>query len=398
MRILFLSRWYPYPLDNGSRIRVFNLLKILSVQHEVDLLSFVEREISQTQLDAMAAYCRHIAVAIYIPFQPDRIHALKGLFSVQPRSAKATYSLEMQTLVDALTRARRYDVVIASQVDMIPYTPQGIPAILEELEFATLVEQYTKATSLPRKVRHGLTLSKLRRYLQACLPRFAACTVVAQHELDHVRRAVPSYGGRLAVVPNGVDRAYYTGDFGSLRPDTLIYAGAVTYQANYDAVDYFVRVILPLIQEQRPQVQLFVTGGTGDVAVEHLRCRPGVHFTGYVDDLRPLVAQSWVAVVPLRRGGGTRLKILEALALGTPVVATSKGAEGLDLVPGQDILIGDQPRTFADNVLQMLGDPDQRARLQAAGHSAIARYDWRAIGEHFCHLVEGVAEDTDIRR
>jgi len=125
--------------------------------------------------------------------------------------------------------------------------------------------------------------------------------------------------------------------------------------------------------------------------VDRLPNRDGVVFTGYVDDVRPVVARSWVGIVPLLTGGGTRLKILESLALGTPVVSTSKGAEGLDLVPGRDILIADEPADFADAVLRVLRDASLRETLSGNGRRAVARYDWQAIGPEFCDFVEEIA-------
>jgi glycosyltransferase involved in cell wall biosynthesis len=178
-------------------------------------------------------------------------------------------------------------------------------------------------------------------------------------------------------------------------PDTLIYSGSLTYHANYAAVDFFLRDIFPIIRAQRPGARLTVTGRLDGVPTERLSQQPGVTFTGYLDDIRPLIAGSMVNIVPLRSGGGTRLKILESLALGTPVVATPKGAEGLDLVPGRDLLIADQPADFAQAVLSLLADPDLRQTLRHNGRTAVeARYDFARIGESFCEFVESVVAEA----
>ena len=187
---------------------------------------------------------------------------------------------------------------------------------------------------------------------------------------------MPGYEG-LAIVPNGVDLEVNSGDFGAPRPDTLIYSGALTYDANFDAMAFFLRDVFPLIRARRPNVHLRITGGYQGVPIEQLPLGTGVELTGYLDNIQLAVAQSWLCVVPLRVGAGTRLKILEAMALGTPVVSTSKGAEGLEVTHGEDILIADEPEEFANGVVRLLEDRDLRARLSINGRRLVEEtYSW----------------------
>jgi glycosyltransferase involved in cell wall biosynthesis len=175
------------------------------------------------------------------------------------------------------------------------------------------------------------------------------------------------------------------------EPDTLIYPGALSYDANLDAMRYFLREIFPRIRAARPGVRLRITGKTTPEQRAALPSTEGVELTGYVHDIRAAVAGAWAEVVPLRAGGGTRLKVLEALAIGTPVVSTSKGAEGLDLAAGEDLLIADTPEQFAQATLKLLGDPMLRERLAARGRATVqARYDWRTIAGQLTDLVEQV--------
>jgi glycosyltransferase involved in cell wall biosynthesis len=180
----------------------------------------------------------------------------------------------------------------------------------------------------------------------------------------------------VAVVPNGVDLAGCAGPWPPPAPDTLIYPGALSYDANHDAVGYFIGAILPRIRSERPEVRLRVTGRATEAQIASLPRAEGVECTGYLDDVRPAVAGAWAEVVPLRKGGGTRLKVLEALALGTPVISTCKGVEGLALVPGRDVLVADTPADFAAATLRVLGSPALRAELASAGRRAAAAYDW----------------------
>jgi glycosyltransferase involved in cell wall biosynthesis len=394
MKILLISRWFPYPPDNGSKIRVFNLIKSLSLYHQIHLISFASEAVGEEQLETLRRYCRRIDVVRYRPFQPNRWKALLGFFSLQPRSVVDTYSLEMQQGVEQARRTHSFDVVIASQMDMAPYA-MSLPdtvKILEEVELTTPHEQFARQYHPLKRLRRGLTWWKLSAYVANLLRAFDGCTVVSVAEQARVLQVLPNYQ-MIKIIPNGVDVAHYTADFGLPVVDTLVYSGALSYSANFDAVDFFLREIFPLIRAERPQVKLTITGKLEGVAIGRLPStrNNGVAFTGYLDDIRPTVARSWMSIVPLRMGGGTRLKILEALALGTPVVATSKGAEGLDLVPERDLLIADQPTDFAAAVLRLLQDPALRETLGRNGRQAVkARYDWQMIGREFNDFIETI--------
>ena len=393
MRILFLSRWFPYPSDNGSRLRIFNLLKYLSSRCTVDLISFASEPVTDEGLAAMRKYCERVDVVRYRPFQSTRWTALAGYFSSRPRSVIDTYSVEMQRRVEQVWREQPYDVVIAGQIDVAPYALAlpNVPRVFEEVEVGKFYERYVDERHPLKKMRMGLTWSKTSRYMADLLRGFDGCTVVSEREREYVRQIAPGYQpSRMHVVPNGVDLARPT-DFGAPQADTLVYSGALTYYANWEAVEFFLREVFHLIRAKRPGVQLTVTGRLDGVPVDRLPNRDGTVFTGYVDDVRPVVARSWVSIVPLLTGGGTRLKILESLALGTPVVSTSKGAEGLDLVPGRDIVIADEPANFANAVLCVLRDADLRETLSRNGRRAVTRYDWQVIGPEFCNFVQEIA-------
>lgn len=392
MKVLFISRWFPYPPDNGSKIRVFNLVRHLALTHEVDLVSFASEAIAQEQLAAMRRYCPAVDVALYKPFKPHRLKALLGFLSRRPRSVVDTYSVEMQQLVGRAVRERSFDVVIASEIDTAPYALvlSGMPRLLEDVELSAIYERLSRQRHPVRKARTWLTSWKLSRYAANLLLAFDGCTVVSEREREQVLQVSLGYCP-IGVVPNGVDVDYYAADFGSPEADTLVYSGALTYGPNFDAIDFFLREVFPLIRAKRPHVRLAVTGKLDGVPVDRLPDSDGLVLTGYLDDVRPTVARSWVCVVPLRFGGGTRLKILEALALGTPVVSTSKGAEGLEVTPGKDILIADEPAEFADTTLHLLGDQALREKLAINGRNLVReRYGWDRIGQElnrFLHQI-----------
>jgi len=400
MKVLFLSSWFPYPPDNGSRIRIFNLIKQLSKEHDITLLSFSrDGEVTEDRLQAMQHYCSTVRAIPLAPFRSSSFRSILGLFSSRPRSFVDTYSQRMQGLVEQAGREGDFSVVIASEIATAPYavTLEGLPRILEGVELATLREQYTSQSRVGRRLRYGLMWWKTRRFTAHLLRQFDGCTVVSQQERANVLSIAPNCR-RVVVMPNGVDLDWYKGDFGAPEPGTLVFPGALTYSANFDAIAFFLHQVFPLIKARRPEIILRITGKTNGVPVDRLPLDESVVLTGYLDDVRPTVAQSWACVVPLRVGGGTRLKVLEAMALGTPVVSTSKGAEGLEAMHGKDILIADTPAEFADAVLRVLDDRALRARLATNGRKLVeSRYGWEGIGEKLDQLLRKVAKERETK-
>jgi glycosyltransferase involved in cell wall biosynthesis len=194
------------------------------------------------------------------------------------------------------------------------------------------------------------------------------------------------------VVPNAVETGAYADDYGQPEADTIVFSGALSYAPNYQGAQWFLRSVYPLVRQQLPQAKLRITGGLQGVEVDGLRGHPGCELTGYVPDIRPVVARSAVAVVPLWTGGGTRLKILEAMALGTPVVSTTKGAEGLEVSHGENILLADDPAEFAEYVAAVTRSPPLRAHLAAGGRALVrSRYDWDVVGPLLCEIAERAA-------
>ena len=397
MRILALTFSFPYPPDNGTKLRVSHLLCQLAKHHTIDLLAFSNQPVTSAQLAQAKQHCASVSVYPQRVFRSSTRQALMGFFSTRPRSEVATFAPEMAAAVAQRITTQPVDCVIAFEFLMAAYVPDTptIPAIVDELQVAPLYEQYIRQTQLVPRLRAGLTWMKTRAYVSRRLRRFAVCTVASTHERELVLKTLQVAPERVVVVPNGAD---LTPLHRVIEPvaDTLIYAGALTFDANFDAVDYFLRSIFPLIQAQRPGVTFTVTGSTQGVDLARLPTTSNLQLRGFVDDVRAYVAASWASVVPLRVGGGTRLKILESLALGVPVVATRKGAEGLELAPDEGVFIADTPADFARRTVDLLGDVEMRQSAGARGRQAVQRYDWRKIGAQMHALVERVCNTQRI--
>lgn len=387
MRILALSSWWPEPADNGSRLRISRLLHALAQAHEVHLVALSQEPVTQAQIDRLSQTCASAAAVPQREWTRRRTDTLASLLKPEPASLRATYNRDYAALVRARAATVRPNLVIALAIKAAPYAEMvaGVPRVLEELEVAGFLDKCMGDSSARARLRAYATWWKQRSYMRRLLHSFDVCTAVSAREQAFIRHFAPT-SCSIAVIPNGAD-VHDDVPPTKLEVDTLIYPGALSYDANYDAMEHFLRTSFPIIKQARPQTRLRITGRNTTAQREALGI-DGVEWTGYLPDVRPAVASSWAEVVPLRRGGGTRLKVLEALALGTPVISTSKGVEGLDLQHDQHVLVADSPHVFAEATIQLLSRPDLRAQLAQAGRRVVReKYDWRVIGAQFNELV-----------
>jgi polysaccharide biosynthesis protein PslH len=395
MRILFLSRWFPYPQDNGSKIRVYNLLKYLASRHTVDLLSFSSAPVDNDRIKEMSKVCRQVQTAVFQETPMSKLKTIRNLLSPLPLFLHKTHSPEMQRLVEVAVREQTYDIVIASQMSMVPYA-QLVPIrfkVFEEIELTVFYEKYWLEQNPFKRWRNWLTWSKATRYIASSLNSFDAGTVVSEFERQRIAQ-IYTGSSPLITIPNGVDIPDEALTFGHPKKDTLVFSGSLTYDVNFDAIYYFMQEVFPLVKAARPEVKLLVTGKLNGVPVDNLPNKEWITFTGFLEDVRPTVATSWINVVPLRKGGGTRLKILEALSLGTPVITTSKGAEGLELDHQQELLVADEADVFADTILKVLESYELREQYGEIGRRRVSqKYDWKVIGPVFCEFIEEVVDN-----
>lgn len=382
MKILFLSRWFPYPMNNGSKIRIYNLLRGLSQHHEIILLSFADQPGTNPEAPEVRKFCSKVRAVPWREFDPNNIRARLAAFSLEPRSIADTFSPEMAGAITESLNDGRYDLVIASQLQMAAYYPyfRNVPAIFEEFEVGLFHDRAFSADGRIR-FRHALTWFKLRLYLSQLLESFRACTVVSERERLLLARNFPRFDRPVEVIPNCLNMEEYSGVAAEKKPQTLIFTGSFTYNANYEAMYWFVSEVFPLVLEKAPEARLIVTGDHANLPLPSSR---NITLAGFVEDVKSLIASSAVSLAPLLSGGGTRLKILEAMALGTPVVATSKGAEGLDAADGEHLLLADSPAQFAECVIRLLSDEKLRRRLaENAALLAREKYDWgRAFADY----------------
>lgn len=393
MRILCVSPWYPDPPDNGAKLRISNMLSALSARHRVTLIAAYDPAVPPpSTLRQPLSLCESVILVPWVPQPVLGPCRLLSYFWSRPEWVFSAASKEMRTAVREEIQTDHYDLIIACELSTARYLPtqMGVPAILEDVELAAYLGS-PEREGLVCRVRRLVFAWKLRRASRSLLRRVSACTVPSAVERELLRRFVPR-APPVEIIPNCIDGGRYQGIRVGPQPQTLIFTGGLTFQANRFAVQFFLKEVYPLIKRRVPEVRFCITGRHDGVRVPLVEHDESVRLTGFVADVRPLIAESWVSIAPLLTGGGTRFKILEAMALGTPVVSTSKGAEGLLAAPGEHLLVADRPEDFAAAVVRLCHDRALRNRLSEAGRDLVAEhYTWRSVAPRYLAWVERMA-------
>lgn len=395
MRILFLSTWFPFPPDNGSKNRSYHLLRALTAQHDVTTLAFQAVATESPTFDEISVGVSSVIPVRDDPFRYVDAPSWKKYLSLSPLVYRA--SPAMRITAAQMSHQGVWDAVVAVQMPVAQYA-QLVDAEARIIDVDTalthqLYLRFVAQRQLVHCLRTWVSYQKTRRYERAMLRTFHSATIVSQVEASLLDEMVRQSACCVSLIPNGVDCTYNRPAPVPIDRDCLVFNGSLTYDANYDAMAWFLTEVYPLLRAARPEVSLTITGSFDKVDLANLPLDESIRLTGYVNDVRGHVAQAMIAIAPIRQGGGTRIKILEAMALGTPVVATTKGAEGLDALDGEHLLLADTPECFASAVIDLIGNADERARLaRNARHLVEMRYDWHAIGEQFVKLVEKTVE------
>jgi glycosyltransferase involved in cell wall biosynthesis len=412
VKVLVITTKSPYPLNEGRALRTFNLLREMAAQHELHLLSFVQDELDVQGIAALREFCPVVqAVPLYLgssaKFQLAR-DIVAEPFRQLPLQVLKYWTAPMRAAIAALRQVHHYDMVHLDMLHLGAYLDVlgDLPVLMMEhnVESQILARRADNQTSRARRTYLRYQQNKLAAYEATACRR--ADTVVAVSEPDVAQLQALSGRSDIVCVPNGVDTSFFqpalsaeAGREGTDRAPTLIYVGGFTWFPNLDAIDYFRREILPLVHARHPTVKVKVIGRYPEAAmVDEIKADPAIEMCGLVDDIRPHVHDAAVYIVPLRIGGGTRLKILDALAMGKAIVSTSIGCEGLEVEHGQNIVVADTPQAFADEVLALLADPERAVNVGRAGRERVLeRYDWSAVGRGLARAYEATVQRGQAR-
>jgi glycosyltransferase involved in cell wall biosynthesis len=418
MRILWVKADKLLPVQNGGNIRTFHIVRSLSARHELTFYSYYggapdpdyERELQRELPGAVAVSTG----------KRELTGAARGLDYLAHLSAHPPYAVsrfanaKVRKQIQAWFRERRFDVAVCDFLDAAVNFPGSltIPSVLFQHNLESEIWRRHAATAANPAIRmmYRMEFRKMLRYERAAVCKFQHVIAVSENDRSLMMQWVD--GDRVTVVPTGVDLAEYrpqreasnpagfdpnsAPNFDSNASAPLItFVGAMDWEPNVDAVEYFCAEVWPAIKAEVPRARFRIVGRNPDRRVQKWASN-SIEVTGRVPSVVEHLHQSAVVIVPLRIGGGTRLKIYEAMAAAKAVVSTTVGAEGLDVHHGRDIVLADDPRSFAQAVIMLLRDRELRRRYEKAAVETAARCDWPVIGERFSAVLESVAQKKSL--
>jgi len=403
MKILWVKADKLLPVENGGNIRTYHILRHLSSQHELTFYSYYggredrpyEREL-QDRLPGSVAVCTGKRELSGVSRGLDY---LVHLNSQPPYAVSRFASFKVQDQLRGWFREQRFDVAVCDFLDAAVNFPGrlNIPCVLFQHNVESEIWRRHAATADNplKKAMYKMEFGKMERYERIVVRKFHH--VVAVSESDRALMTKWVDGDRVTVVPTGVDLGEYRPNSDLSEPGPVVtFVGAMDWEPNIDGVEDFASEIWPAIKADVPDARLRIVGRNPDRRVKKWASE-SIEVTGRVPSVVEYLHQSSVVIVPLRIGGGTRLKIYEAMATAKAVVSTTVGAEGLDVHHGRDIMLADDPKSFAQAVIMLLCDRDLRRRYEQAAAETAARCDWPAIADHFQDVLRSVVQQKNAK-
>jgi polysaccharide biosynthesis protein PslH len=400
MKILFVQKQILYPHDTGAKIRVLNILRHLALQHEITFLCNL-RSGEETQLERMRALGLRLET---VPARESPRGSLRfyrdlaqNIFSPYPFPISRNYDPVLRARARALVAQESYDLLICDTVFMARHVMDlEVPAriLFQHNVEALILQRHAQMGAGRLRSRYmALQWRRMRRFEAGCGRSFD--TIIAVSEPDRQTFA-REYGWRhVQTIDTAVDVDYFRPNGTPEQADHVVFVGSLDWLPNQDGVAFFVDRVWPLVRRAKPQAVFQIVGRYPPRNVRRLQHVDGVEVVGTVPDIRPYLAAAAVVVVPLLVGGGTRIKIFEALAMGKAVVSTTIGAEGLPVTSGDHLLVADAPSAFAEAVLELLNDANRRARLgQTASRLVNAHYSTEVVARQFEQVCQQTVKDA----
>lgn len=401
MRILFVAARLPLPADTGGKIRSFNILKQLAKRIETRLVCFsFEKE------DELLARDLESSIGVLTTLVPVRRWNLReqletALFSAQPFSIAKYYSPEMVEALRSCHATEQFSVAHIAHLHMAHYITylNDLPCIIDEqnVEYKVLERCASIERSFLKRIFFTNQARKMKTFEAQMIGQCSQFLAVSEDD-RRVLSEVTNGTAQGHVITNGVDTGYFSpAAFPESYPKevSLVFTGSMDWLPNEDAVLYFCRDILPLLWKEKPQLRFYVVGKSPGPSIKKLAGRDErIIVTGRVDDVRPIVAKARVFVVPIRIGGGTRIKILEGMAMQKAIVSTTVGAEGIEYTVGENIVLSDRPEDFAGNIIDLLNNPIKSKELGRRARDLVCgQYDWTIIGERLRSIYEVIGPE-----
>ncbi len=397
MRILWVKADKLLPVHSGGNIRTYYVLRHLAQKHELTFYSYYGGKVDPVYESELQ---QHLPGAVAVCTGKPELSGLarvvdyaKHLSAEPPYAVSRFADKQIQKQIGVWFREKKFDVALCDFLDAAINFPRdiSIPSVLFQHNVeAEIWRRHAETAGNPiKKKMYGLEFRKMLRYEEAEVRRFHHVVAVSENDRQLMTRWTDS--SHIIVVPTGVDLALYKPDRDAAEPGPVIsFVGAMDWEPNIDGVEYFCSEIFPAIKAEVPEARFRIVGRNPDRRVSKW-ASDSIEVTGRVPSVVEHLRQSGVVIVPLRIGGGTRLKIYEAMATAKAVVSTTVGAEGLDIHHGRDIMLADDAKSFAQAVIMLLRDRDLRRRYEKAAAETAAQYDWPAIGERFGEILRSVA-------
>lgn len=400
MRVLWVKAGKLLPVDTGGKIRSYNLLRFLAKNHEVTLLSYYG---GRRDAEYEAALAKEIprSQTIYTA-GPDSSAIRQALDYLRRLPMRAPYAVSkfthpaVRTTVADWLSSGRFDVAVCDFLSASLNFPTQLPipcVLFQHNVESALWQRMAAVESNPvKKVAFAVESAKMTGYEHATLGRFHHIIAVSEHDRRQMLQMNPAC--QITVVPTGVDtQKFNIAPASSTHPPRIVFTGSMDWEPNIDAVDYFCSEIWPAIRREFPEAIFQIVGRNPFPKVQRLASE-SVQVTGTVPSVTEYLEKASVVIVPLRIGGGTRLKIFEAMAMGKALVSTSIGAEGLEVESGRDLLLADNASSFADAVLLLLRDAAIRRRIEQAAVQLAAQYDWSRVVTQFAEVLSKLTSEN----
>jgi sugar transferase (PEP-CTERM/EpsH1 system associated) len=385
LNILVISPWLPWPPHDGARIRISETLRFLARRYRVTLIAPIYAPGERAHVASLERWCaggvHTVAVADGTVARLMRMSG--GFFAGVPPVQAFHRNAAMRERIRKVTSDTAFDIVHVEFSFLAHYlralNPRGRAKTVLSMHNVETQRFERELEHAPWNARRLVLLAD--RYLfpgweGRAVRSFDGIVAVSEADAAWIRGQAPHREPRI--VCNGVDIEFFEPRPTPANSNSIVFTGSMDYPPNIDAAVWFADEIWPGLRTRMPELRFIVVGRRPPSEVQALAARPGIEVTGEVDDVRPYIANSLAMVVPLRSGGGTRLKILQAMSMACPVASTTLGAEGLEVIDGENILLADTPRLFMEGVIHLANSPELATRLAQGGRQlAVQRYDWR---------------------
>jgi sugar transferase (PEP-CTERM/EpsH1 system associated) len=400
MNILFLSTENPFPPDHGHHIRTYYVLKNLAAKHRIFFLAFAQNKKELAHKAELEKFCESVDL-VWLPQGKWRwrMYAamLANLFSLQPYTVNRYASAEAGQCIQRLMSKHRIDLVHFDLPHLAAYLNQAAPLpkilVTHNVESLRMLRWAKVERNYFLKLYLYYQYAKLYRFEAKLCPQFDKCTTVS--EIDKQILLAMCKHDNFAAVPNGVDVEYFRSNGNGKFNEGLVWVGSMSGAYNRDAVDFFLTKIAPIIHRRLPEAKVQFVGAAPTKLLEKCaRENERIQFTGYVDDVRPYVDNAAVFIAPIRSGSGTKVKILNAMAQAKPVVTMPVGAEGIEAVPDEEILIANDENEFAEKTIFLLQNPQRAHEIGLRARRVIEKlYDWKIVAATMNDIYEKVVKE-----